>query len=91
MPSFACKKWGSAHVVKNGRDSAGRQKYHCKTCGVHTTTADAAQEYAAKVALMEQLHHERVSQRGIARLTGLSRSTIIKQLKKKSSHRLPQR
>jgi transposase-like protein len=87
MAAFVCKKCGSAAVIKNGRDSAGRQKYHCKTCGIHTTTADAASEYAAKVTLMEQLHHERVSQRGIARITGLSRSTIIKHLKKKSSRR----
>lgn len=47
-----------------------------------TTTDEAAQERATKEALMEKLHLERVSQRGIARLTGMSRSTIIKRQKK---------
>jgi transposase-like protein len=83
-----CKKCGSTNVKKNGLNTAGRQKYHCKACGIYTTTDDAARERAAKEALVEKLHLERVSQRGIARVTGMSRSTIIKQLKKRPSARL---
>jgi len=83
-----CKKCSSTNIKKNGLTTAGRQKYHCKTCGVPTTTDDAARERAAKEALVEKLHLERVSQRGIARLTGMSRSTIIQRLKKRSSVRL---
>jgi transcriptional regulator of acetoin/glycerol metabolism len=63
-------------------DSGWKTKYHCKVCGIHTTTADAARERAEKGTLADKLHLERVSQRGIARLTGLSRSTLIKRLKK---------
>jgi transcriptional regulator of acetoin/glycerol metabolism len=48
-------------------------------------------ERATKEALVEKLHLERVSQRGIARVTGMSRSTIIKRLKKSSSARLAKR
>ena len=77
-----CKKCGSTNVKKNGLTAARRQKYHCKACGVHTTTDAAARERAAKEALVDNLHLERVSQRGIARLTAVSRSTIIKRLKK---------
>ena len=90
MHTFRCKKCGSANVKKNGLTAAGRQKYHCKACGVHTTTDDAARERAAKEMLVDKLHLERVSQRGIARLTGMSRSTIIKRLKKRPSARLAQ-
>jgi len=79
-----CKKCGSTNVKKNGLTAALRQKYHCKACGIYTTTDDAARLSAAKEALVEKLHLERVSQRGIARLTGMSRSTIIKRLKKRS-------
>ena len=85
-----CKKCTSTNVKKNGVTAAGRQKYHCKACGMYTTTEDAAQERAAKEALVEQLHLERVSQRGIARVTGMSRSTIIKRLKKRYSAPLAQ-
>ncbi len=85
-----CKKCTSTNVKKNGVTAAGRQKYHCKACGIYTTTAEAARERAIKEALVEQLHLERVSQRGIARVTGMSRSTIIKWLKKRSSAPLAQ-
>jgi transposase-like protein len=91
MTSFCCKKCGSTQVKKNGLTAAGRQKYHCKACGIHTTTADAARERAEKETLLDKLHLERVSQRGIARLTGLSRSTIIKRLKKNALNRSVQR
>jgi DNA invertase Pin-like site-specific DNA recombinase len=37
---------------------------------------------------VEKIHHERVSQRGIARSTGLSRNTIIK-IVKKAAHSNP--
>ncbi len=87
MSSLSCKKCGSSAVKKNGRTTTGRQKYHCKACGVHTTTEHAAQERAQQLALAEHLHYERVSQRGIARTTGLSRNTIIRYLKKSTSRR----
>jgi len=57
---------------------------------MYTTTEDAARERATKEALVEQLQLERVSQRGIARVTGMSRSTIIKRLKKRCLARLAQ-
>jgi transposase-like protein len=88
MRMLRCKKCGSTNVKKNGLTAAGRQKYHCKACGIHTTTDAAARERAAKEALVDDLHLERVSQRGIARLTGMSRSTIIKRLKKRPFARL---
>jgi transposase-like protein len=88
MRMLQCKKCGSTNVKKNGLTAAGRQKYHCRACGVHTTTDAAARERAVKEALVDNLHLERVSQRGIARLTGMSRSTIIKRLKKRPFARL---
>jgi transposase-like protein len=91
MRMLRCKKCSSTHVKKNGLTAAGRQKYHCKACGIHTTTDAAARERAAKEALVDKLHLERVSQRGMARLTGMSRSTIIKRLKKRPSAPLGQR
>jgi transposase-like protein len=82
MSGLQCKKRGSTNVKKNGRTPSGRQKYHCRVCSTYTTTDAAARERAAKMALVEQLHTERVSQRGIARLTRISRPTIIAYLKK---------
>lgn len=66
-----CKKCGSTNIVKNGRTATGQQQYHCHACGVYTVTGDRARERAIKMELVEKLHRERVSQRGIARVTGI--------------------
>jgi hypothetical protein len=52
-------------------------------CGVYTVTDDRARERADKMELVAKLHRESVSQRGIARITGVSRPTIIRWLQKK--------
>jgi transposase-like protein len=77
-----CKKCGSENVVKNGRTKHGHQQYHCRECGVYTTTDTQEQKRQAQMELVERLHNERVSQRGIARVTGVSRPTIIAWLRK---------
>jgi IS1 family transposase len=78
-----CKTCGSTNIVKNGRTATGQQQYHCHDCGVYTVTGDRARERAIKMELVEKLHRERVSQRGIARATGISRPTIVRWLRKK--------
>jgi transposase-like protein len=80
-----CKKCGSTNVVKNGHTSTGQQQYHCRACGVYTVTGERAQHRAAQMETVEQLHRERVSQRGIARMTGVSRPTIIRWLRKSAA------
>jgi insertion element IS1 protein InsB len=79
-----CKKCGSQNTVKNGRTRHGNQQYHCRDCGVYTTTDASEQQRQRQMELVEKLHHERVSQRGIARVTGVSRPTIIAWLRKKA-------
>jgi hypothetical protein len=61
---------GENHV-KNGRTATGQQQYHCRACGIYTVTDDRARERAIKMKLVEKLHRERVSRRGIARATGI--------------------
>jgi predicted XRE-type DNA-binding protein len=51
-------------------------------CGVSTVTDDRARERAIKMELVEQLYRERVSQRSIARVTGISQPTIVRWLRK---------
>lgn len=82
MIVIRCPKCGSPHLRKNGRTASGQQKYHCKACNRYGTLETQAAARERQQHLVEQLHSERVSQRGIARITGLSRTTIIKWLKK---------
>lgn len=83
MIAVRCPKCASPKLIKNGRTSTGQQKYHCKDCRCYGTldTHDAQREDQRR--LVEQVQMERVSQRGIARITGLSRTTVITWLKKR--------
>lgn len=84
MIAQRCPHCASPDLVRNGRTSTGQQKYHCKACHRYGTLETQAAERQRQQHLVEQLHSERVSQRGIARITGVSRTTIITWLKKSS-------
>jgi transposase-like protein len=85
MIAIRCPNCDSPALQKNGRTTTGQQKYHCKACNRYGTLDTRQAERERQQQLVEQLHHARVSQRGIARITGVSRTTIIKWLKKSYS------
>lgn len=66
---------------QNG-SSGGRAKYQCTRCGHQGYFQPAAPALAARYAQVEKLLVERVSQRGIVRLTGVSHMTVAKLAKK---------
>jgi len=82
MITLPCRKCGSTDIAKNGHTKAGTQKYYCKSCGFSGSLTTKDDERAERRDLVEKLHLERVSQRGIARLLGMSRTTILTMLKK---------
>ena len=82
MIAITCRKCGSVNLRKNDRTTTGRQKFHCKDCNAYGTLDTKDQERADKRATVEQLHLERLSQRAIARPTGMSRMTVAAILKK---------
>ncbi len=82
MIASPCRRCGNTNIRKNGKTASGRQKYHCKACNMYGTLDPKEPERAAVYTQVEKLHLERLSQRAIARITGISRSTIIKLLKK---------
>lgn len=79
-----CRKWGSDAIRKKGRNKYGQQKYHGKSGNFYGTVQTKQAEREYKRFLVEKLPRERVAQRARARITGMSRSTIIKLLKKKA-------
>ena len=84
MIALHCRRCGSVNVRKNGRTATGQQKFHCKDCNAYGTLDTRDQERSHKRATVENLHLERLSQRAIARTTGMSRMTITAILNKKS-------
>lgn len=78
-----CQCCGSLNLRKNGHSASGKAKYHCKDCNKYGTISNVAQERAERYEQVEKLLLERTSLRGIQRVTGVSRPTIIKLAKKK--------
>jgi IS1 family transposase/transposase-like protein len=71
-----CPRCGSEHLVKNGHDYKGAQKYACKNCGRYGTV-QAQRGYGERVrAQVQRAVLERISWRGVERLLGLSRRTV---------------
>jgi transposase-like protein len=85
MIAWQCRRCGSVNLQRNGHTAYGQQIYHCTDCHCYGTLETKAAERAAQRQLVAQLHRERLSQRAIARITGMSRSRIIKILKKSLS------
>ena len=77
-----CGKCGSDQLGRNG-SSNGRPKYRCRACGHQAALQPAGPARAARYAQAEALLTERVSQRAIVRLTGVSRVSVAKLAKKK--------
>jgi transposase-like protein len=85
MVTITCRHCDSSNIIRNGRTKSGQQKYYCKACSFCGTLDTKDEERIEKKQLVEKLHREQVSQRGIARITGLSRNTIAKILKQSHS------
>jgi hypothetical protein len=78
MITLRCRHCGSNQLQKNGHTASNQQKYPCKQGNFYGTLDTKDQQRAAQYRLVDRLHLERLSQRAIARVTGMSRSTIIK-------------
>ena len=76
-----CAACGSDQLRRNG-SSQGHAKYQCKACRHQARFVPAAVAKAAQYAQVDLLLVERNSQRSIVRVTGISRMSIARRLKK---------
>jgi transposase-like protein len=76
MIGVPCRRCGSVRLRKNGRTKDGRQQVHCKDCNFYSILDSLDATRAEQRATAERLYLERLSQRAIARITGLSRTTV---------------
>ena len=83
--TLTCGKCGSSALRKNG-SRKGQPKYQCTACRHQALFVPAAVGKAVQYAQVAALLVERVSQRAIVRLTGISRPTIVKLAKKSADH-----
>src|SRR5258708_37919494 len=80
MIALQCRRCGSTHLRKNGKTASGPQKMQCKGCNFYGTLVTQQGQRDAQRQQIRRLALARVSQRAMARVTGLSRMTISRLL-----------
>jgi insertion element IS1 protein InsB len=80
---YKCRKCNSEKLQKNGKTPAGRQKFHCKNCNFYSTLEPFLKYTEEKKEEIIRAYQERSSLRGVQRIFGLSRTTLLDWLKKK--------
>lgn len=82
MNDLECPQCGAVRIVKNGHAHTGKQRYLCRTCGHQFTLEPVWHRISAEtIAFVDRLLTERISHRGICRVTGVSRSWFRLHLK----------
>lgn len=76
MNSLSCPRCGLSHTKKNGHTHYRKQNYRCKSCG-RQFVRDSQRVGAQTRSLVQKLLLERVSLRGICRVTGLSLTWLL--------------
>ena len=80
-----CTRCGSEHIVKNGKNSCGRQQFRCRACGACRVLYPKNRQAtpARRAEVLGAVATERLSLRAAARVFGVGRNTITGWLKKK--------
>jgi len=85
-----CPHCQSEALVRNGRAPNGKQKYLCRAC--HRQSREGPSPHTYPEERREEIlsaYQERSSLRGLERTFGVSRTTILAWIKKKSLACLP--
>lgn len=77
-----CRRCKSEHLVRNGKDYKGSQKFLCRNCGA-SGTLEPKESYTfdRKIEILKA-YQERPSMRGIHRIFGVARTTLADWLKR---------
>ena len=76
MNSLSCPRCGLSHTKKNGHTHYRKQNYRCKSCG-RQFVRDSQRVDGDTRALVKKQLLERLSLRGICRVTGLSLTWLL--------------
>jgi insertion element IS1 protein InsB len=76
--TYSCHSCGSINIVKNGTNKCGNQQYHCHDCGAYRVLEPKDASSIQEKTEVLQAYRERVSLRGVERIFGVSRQTVMK-------------
>ena len=85
---YTCRSCGSDNIIKNGSNQCGNPQYHCKDCGVYRVLKPKVKYTAQEKGQVLKAYRERMSLRGIQRVFGVWRTTVMRWLKE-ALERLP--
>jgi insertion element IS1 protein InsB len=80
--TYSCRSCGSHHIIRNGRNKAGNEQYHCKDCGVYRVLRPKERYSDQQKARILRAYRERMSLRGLQRVFGVWRTTVLRWLQK---------
>ncbi|OWY64263.1 IS1 family transposase [cyanobacterium TDX16] len=87
MPERACPACGSRHLIKNGSVHNGKSKHQCKSCGYQFVDNPTKTTVSRETKqLIDRLLLERISLRGIARVTQVSWSWLQDYVNRRLAH-----
>lgn len=75
--TYTCHSCDSINIVKNGTNKCGNQQYHCKDCGDYRVLEPENQKEHPDKTKILHAYRERVSLRGLERIFGVCRKTIM--------------
>ncbi len=76
--TYTCRSCGSVNIIRNGTNKCGNPQYHCKDCGVYRVLTPQQRHSAQTRERVLCSAQERVSLRGIERIFGVCRQTVVK-------------
>lgn len=86
--TYHCRVCGSPNIVRNGANRCGQAQYHCKDCGVYRVLKPVPAYSAVHKQTILNAYKERASLRGLRRIFGVARQTVLRWLKERVQ-RLP--
>ena len=79
--TYHCRVCGSTNIVRNGTNKCGQAQYHCKACGAYRVREPVPTYSEEMKRTILDTYKERASLRGLQRIFGVARRTVLRWLK----------
>ncbi len=83
---YSCRSCGSSNIIRNGRNKCGSEQYHCKACGCYRVLRPQERYSTQAKAQILSAYRERISLRGLQRIFGVWRTTVLRWLQQVLEH-----
>ena len=79
--TYWCRSSGSRNIIRNGHNKCGSPQYLCKDCGACRVLTPKTRYTPEEKATLLRAYRERISLRGIQRVFGVWRTTVLRWLR----------